>query len=82
MQSWALAAGGETGLLRMLEIVEEEIIVTMGLLGINRLAELNAEFIEATQPVVPAHPLSAFPVVMERIAREEAGTYSTVATTS
>lgn len=81
MQSWALAADGEAGLRRMLEIVEEEIIVTMGLLGINRLSELNAEFLEPMQPVGPPHPLSAFPVVMERIAREESG-YSTVATTS
>jgi glycolate oxidase len=70
MQAWALAAGGPTGLMRMLEIVEEEIIVTMGLLGINRLAELGRDFIEPAEPVVPPHPLSAFPVVMERIAAE------------
>lgn len=70
MQAWALAAGGQAGLLRMLEIIEEEIIITMGLLGVNRLGELNAGYIERTLPVGPAHPLSAFPVVMERLARE------------
>ena len=70
MQAWALAAGGPAGLMRMLEIVEEEIIVTMGLLGVNRLSELGRDFIEAVEPVVPPHPLSAFPVVMERIAAE------------
>ena len=69
MQSWALAAGGEAGLIRMLEIVEEEIIVTMGLLGVTRLEQLSSDYVTPTQPVVPAHPLSAFPVVMERIAR-------------
>jgi glycolate oxidase len=76
MQSWALAAAGRAGLLRMLEIVEEEIIVTMGLLGVTRLTELTPSFLEKTQPVVPAHPLGAFPVVMERIAREEAASNS------
>jgi len=68
MQSWALAAGGVQGLLRMLEILEEEIIVTMGLLGVTRLDQLSAAYVTQTDPVVPAHPLSAFPVVMERIA--------------
>ncbi len=70
MQSWALAAGGQAALERMLEILEEEIIVTMGLLGINRLSELDSTYVAPTQPVVPAHPLSAFPVVMERLAKD------------
>jgi len=68
MQSWALAAAGEAGLIRMLEIVEEEIIVTMGLLGVTRLEQLSPDYLVPTDPVVPAHPLSAFPVVMERLA--------------
>jgi isopentenyl diphosphate isomerase/L-lactate dehydrogenase-like FMN-dependent dehydrogenase len=70
MQSWALAAGGQAGLVRMLEILEEEIIVTMGLLGVTRLDQLTSSYLEPTQPVVLPHPLSAFPVVMERLARE------------
>ncbi len=70
MQAWALAAGGSAGLMRMLEILEEEIIVTMGLLSINRLSELGREFIEPTEPIAPPHPLSAFPVVMERLAAQ------------
>jgi isopentenyl diphosphate isomerase/L-lactate dehydrogenase-like FMN-dependent dehydrogenase len=71
MQSWALAAGGAAGLMRMLEILEEEIIVTMGLLGVNHLEELGPSFLESAEPVVSPHPLSAFPVVMERIASEK-----------
>jgi isopentenyl diphosphate isomerase/L-lactate dehydrogenase-like FMN-dependent dehydrogenase len=70
MQSWALAAGGQAALVRMLEILEEEIIVTMGLLGVTRLDQLTSSYLEPTQPVVLPHPLSAFPVVMERLARE------------
>jgi glycolate oxidase len=69
MQAWALAANGPAGLLRMLEILEEEIIVTMGLLGVTRLDQLGPDFLTAAEPVVPAHPLSAFPVVMERLAK-------------
>jgi glycolate oxidase len=69
MQSWALAAAGEAGLVRMMEILEEEIIVTMGLLGVTRPEQLTPDYVTPTEPVVPAHPLSAFPVVMERLAR-------------
>lgn len=72
MQAWALAAGGQVGLLRMLEVIEEEIIISMGLLGVNRVDELNPQYVEKTQPIGPPHPLGAFPVVMERLAREDA----------
>ena len=68
MQAWALAAAGRAGLLRMLEILEEEIVVSMGLLGVNRLAELSPDYLTPTHPMTPPHPLSPFPVVMERIA--------------
>jgi glycolate oxidase len=71
MQSWALAAGGEPGLFRMLEILEEEMIINMGLLGINRLSELDRGYLAPIEPVNLPHPLSAFPVVMERLARED-----------
>jgi len=70
MQSWALAAAGQTGLTRMLEILEEEIIVAMGLLGVTKLDQLNRDYVTPTHPVTQPHPLSAFPVVMERIAKE------------
>lgn len=69
MQSWALAAGGEAGLTRALEIIEEELIVNMGLLGVNRLTELGPQYLCPTTPVAPPHPLGAFPVVMERALR-------------
>ena len=70
MQSWALAAAGSAGLTRMLEILEEEIIVSMGLLGVTKLSQLNRDYVTPTHPVTQPHPLSAFPVVMERIAKE------------
>lgn len=67
MQAWALAAAGEAGVRRMLEILEEEIVVTMGLIGVNRLEELGPDYVTAAEPCGTAHPLSAFPVVMERL---------------
>ena len=70
MQSWALAAAGHAGLTRMLEILEEEIIVAMGLLGVTKLDQLNRDYVTPSHPVTQPHPLSAFPVVMERIAKE------------
>lgn len=67
MQAWALAASGEAGVVRMLEILEEEITITMGQIGVNRLEELNPDYIAPAEPCVTPHPLSAFPVVMERL---------------
>jgi len=67
MQAWALAASGQAGVTRMREILEEEIVVTMGQIGVSRLDELNPAYVAPTEPCVTPHPLSAFPVVMERL---------------
>jgi isopentenyl diphosphate isomerase/L-lactate dehydrogenase-like FMN-dependent dehydrogenase len=67
MQAWALAASGEAGVVRMLEILEEEIVVTMGHVGVNRLDELGPEYVSVAEFCGMAHPLGAFPVVMERL---------------
>ncbi len=68
LQAWAFAAGGRAGVLRMLEILEEEIVIDMGLIGVGRLDELGAGHLADVQPVFPPHPLNAFPIVMERLA--------------
>src|SRR4029077_1743049 len=41
MQCWALAAAGETGVGRLLELLEDEVIRTLGLLGATSFAEVN-----------------------------------------
>lgn len=69
LQCWALAAGGEAGLVRAMEILEEEIIIAMGLLGVTRLDELDSSYLVETDPLEPAHTLNPFPVVKERLAR-------------
>jgi isopentenyl diphosphate isomerase/L-lactate dehydrogenase-like FMN-dependent dehydrogenase len=69
LQCWALAAGGEAGLVRAMEILEEEIIIAMGLLGVTRLSELDRSYLVASEPIEPAHIFNSFPVVKERLAR-------------
>jgi isopentenyl diphosphate isomerase/L-lactate dehydrogenase-like FMN-dependent dehydrogenase len=44
MHAWALGAGGEPALVRMLEIVEYEMRTSMGLLGVSALAQLNGSY--------------------------------------
>jgi isopentenyl diphosphate isomerase/L-lactate dehydrogenase-like FMN-dependent dehydrogenase len=72
LQCWALAAGGEAGLVRALEILEEEIIIAMGLLGVTRPVELRPEHLRQVQAIEPADLLNAFPVAREAIARARA----------
>lgn len=72
LQCWALAAGGEAGLVRAMEILEEEIIIAMGLIGVSNLAALNKSYLVEIDPIEPAHVLNPFPVVKERLARSSA----------
>ena len=41
LQCWALAAAGEEGIVRMLELLEDEVIRCLGLLGATRFSELD-----------------------------------------
>jgi glycolate oxidase len=61
LQGWGLAAAGQAGLLRVLEILESEIVTTMGLLGITRIDQLSSAHLCKVQPVGPTHEMSAFP---------------------
>ena len=62
LQALALAAGGEEALVRTLELLEEEIIVAMGLLGVVSLAELDHSYVtRAFAPPPRSSLLAAFP---------------------
>jgi glycolate oxidase len=63
LQAYGLAAGGEEALVALLELLEEEIVVAMGLLGVTRIGQLDPSFVAAAPPPAPAQsPLrSAFP---------------------
>jgi glycolate oxidase len=60
LQGWGLGAAGQAGLVRVLELLESEITTTMGLLGVNRLDQLKPGYVCKTQPLAPAHEMSAF----------------------
>ncbi len=62
LQAFALAAGGEAALLRVLELLEEEIQTAMGLVGVVRLDELDASFVRESRALpAPSALLAAFP---------------------
>lgn len=69
LQAFAFAAAGRAGVLRMLEILEEELIVSAGLLGVSKLDQLSSRHVAAAEAVYPPHPLNPFPLVMEELAR-------------
>lgn len=63
LQAWALAAGGEGGLQRMLEILQNEISVTMGLLGVTNLDQLGPSYLHPEVPVKLPDEFSPFPTL-------------------
>ena len=60
---YGLAAAGAEGVVRLLEILENEIITCLGLLGVTSLGELDRSFLHAAPPTVPPHVHSAFPLL-------------------
>jgi isopentenyl diphosphate isomerase/L-lactate dehydrogenase-like FMN-dependent dehydrogenase len=63
LQCWALAAAGETGIVRMLELLEDEVIRTLGLLGTTSFAEVEKSMIHPATPTVMPSVVSAFPLL-------------------
>ena len=60
LQGLALAAAGAAGLVRALEILETEIITTMGLIGVTQIDQINPSYVRKAQPTTQAHEMSAF----------------------
>jgi len=63
MQCYALAAGGEAALVRMLEILYDEVRRCLGLLGVTKFTELDRSYLHAAPSVTAPHALSAFPLL-------------------
>jgi glycolate oxidase len=63
LQALALGAAGEHGVVRMLELLETELIATMKLLGVNHCSELDGSYLQPTAPVAAPGLLSAFPLL-------------------
>ena len=60
LQAWGLAAAGAEGCQRVLEILENEIISCMGLLGVTSLDQLGPEYLTEAPSVTPPHEMSAW----------------------
>jgi len=60
---YGLAAAGDAGVRRVLELLESEIRMCLGLLGVTRYADLKREMVMAAPPVYSPHVLSAFPLL-------------------
>ena len=63
LYGYGLAAAGRDGVTRVLELLEDEMIRCLGLLGVNRLDELNPSYLRAAPAVTTPHVLSAFPYI-------------------
>jgi glycolate oxidase len=63
LQALALGAAGEHGVVRMLEILESELVATMKLLGVNTCIDLDGSYLQPTSPVAPPGLFSAFPLL-------------------
>ncbi len=61
---YALATAGPDGIVRMLEILEDEVTAALGLLGVTCLADLNPSYLHHGAPVVSTpSALSVFPLL-------------------
>ena len=60
-----LAAAGQAGLVRVFELLEEEIRICLALLGVDRLSAVRPSYLHAATPVRPAQVNSAFPLLEE-----------------
>ncbi|HUK11630.1 MAG TPA: alpha-hydroxy acid oxidase [Stellaceae bacterium] len=62
---YGLAAAGRAGVVRVLELLENEITTDLGLMGVAKLAELDKSFVHPAPPVYQPHVHSAFPLIAE-----------------
>jgi isopentenyl diphosphate isomerase/L-lactate dehydrogenase-like FMN-dependent dehydrogenase len=63
MQCYGLAAAGQAGVVRMLELLEDEVRRALGLVGVTSFGKLDTSYLHAAPPTNPPHALSAFPLL-------------------
>jgi glycolate oxidase len=63
MEAIAMAAAGQAGLIRMLEILEHEVQTCLGLLGVRHWEELDQSYLHPAPAVATPGVLSAFPLL-------------------
>lgn len=60
---YGLAAGGEAGVLRVLELLRDEATAALALCGVTGFSGLSAEHLHPVPPAMPPHVHSAFPLL-------------------
>jgi isopentenyl diphosphate isomerase/L-lactate dehydrogenase-like FMN-dependent dehydrogenase len=60
LQVWSLAAAGTPGVVRMLEILEDEMVCAMGNIGVTGVGQLGQNYLTKAEPVTPPHEMSAW----------------------
>ncbi len=60
LQGFGLAAAGEAGVVRVLEILEDELVIAMGLMGVTRIDQLTPEYVREAEAVTPPHEMSSW----------------------
>ena len=60
---YGLAAAGGAGVVRLLEILENEIRIVLGLLGVTSFSALDKSYVAPARPTATPHVLSAFPLL-------------------
>ncbi|HET7158374.1 MAG TPA: alpha-hydroxy acid oxidase [Burkholderiales bacterium] len=58
---WSLAAGGQTGIERMLELLEVEMRTAMGLMGVTSLSQLNPSWVRPATVAGPVGATASYP---------------------
>ena len=66
VQGFGLAADGAAGVVRVLELLEDEMRIAMGLMGLSRLDRLDGSFLHEAAPVREPSAISAFPFLKLR----------------
>ena len=60
LQGWGLAADGKDGVVRVLEILEEEMRVAMGLMGVTSIGQITESHVCPAEATTPAHEMSSW----------------------
>jgi glycolate oxidase len=60
LQAWGLAAAGQVGVVRMLEILEDELVSAMGLTGLTSIDKITPKYVCQAEPVTDAHEMSSW----------------------
>jgi glycolate oxidase len=63
LQCLGLAAAGQAGLERALELLEDEVRISLALLGVTSYSQLDASYVREAPVVAEPDALSAFPLL-------------------